>query len=156
MLGIQASLVIIRAAVNNINGENMDELFRQLAFINAILGGFAITFLSVLLTAESQKKIVEWIVVVLFSAVACFILSALGATFSAVVAAEAQTDSLPAEVWALHEPMSLLFLLGIILLFVSLGMTGWIRSKWLGRVTIVIAVVSLVAAFFMIRPFLFY
>lgn len=40
----------------------MIELFRQLAFISAILGGFAITFLSVLLTTAQTSKFVNRVV----------------------------------------------------------------------------------------------
>lgn len=134
----------------------MDELFRQLAFINAILGGFAITFLSVLVTTNTKKKIVEWIVCVLFLAASCFVISTLGATFSAVIASGITDGDLPANVDALYEPISILFMLGIILLFVSLGLTGWLRSEKLGKITIVIAIISIIGAFLMIRPFLVY
>lgn len=130
----------------------MAELFRELAFITAILGGFAITFLSVLLTASAADRMVDWIVAVTTAAAICFVLSALGATFAAVVASWA--DPLPGEVESLHIPLSLLFLGGTILLFFMLGMSGWIRSRSLGIATTVIAAIGLVGGFFLMSPFI--
>lgn len=130
----------------------MVELFRQLAFITAILGGFAITFLSVLLTASATHRMVDWIVGVTTAAAACFVLSALGATFGAVIASYA--DPLPSDVEALHEPLSLLFLGGTVLLFTVLGMSGWIRSRRLGMATTVIAALGLIGSLFVMAPFI--
>jgi hypothetical protein len=132
----------------------MAELFRQLAFITAILGGFAITFLSVLLTASATHRMVNWIVGVTTAAAVSFVLSALGATFSAVIATDAGADPLPSDVEALHEPLSLLFLGGTLLLFTALGMSGWLRSRSLGIATTVIATLGLIGGLFIIAPFI--
>ena len=131
----------------------MNELFRQLAFITAILGGFAITFLSVLLTAPATQRLVNRVAGVTAASAVCFVLSALGSTFSAVIASNAG-DSLPREVEALHEPLSLLFLAGTVLLFVVLGMSGWMRSRPLGIATSVIAALGLIGGAFIIAPFI--
>lgn len=132
----------------------MDELFRQLAFINALLGGFAITFLSVLLTASSRHRVVNWMAGVTMAAAACFVLSALGATFSAVIASQVGADPLPDEVAALRRPLSLLFLCGTGLLFVTLGMSGWMRSRRLGIWTAGVAVCALIGGHLIMRPFI--
>lgn len=133
----------------------MLELFRQLAFINAILGGFAITFLSVLLTAPSTHRIVNWVVGMITAAAACFILSALGSTFSAVIASRVTDGDLPGPVWSLHQPLSLLFLAGTLLLFTALGMSGWLRSRGLGLATTVIAGLSVIGGYFILLPFIY-
>lgn len=133
----------------------MDELFQQLAFINAILGGFAITFLSVLVTAETDKKISNWVVAILFLAVSCFIISAIGSTFSSVIASRTTSGDIPASVNSLHVPISILFMGGILLLFISLGLTGWLRSRNFGKVTFTIAIVSIFGCFFVLRPFMY-
>lgn len=129
----------------------MTELFRQLAFITAILGGFSITFLSVLLTASAKHHMINWIVGVTTVAATCFVLSAVGSTFSAVIAS--YNDPLPSDIEALHEPLSLLFLGGSVLLFTVLGMSGWIRSRRLGIATTVIAALGLIGGLFIIAPF---
>jgi len=130
----------------------MTELFRQLAFITAILAGFAITYLSVVLTASSTHRMVDWIVGVTTAASVCFVLGAVGSTFGAVVASYA--DPLPNKVEALHEPLSLLFLGGTILLFAVLGMSGWVRCRRLGIAATVIATLGLIGGLFIMSPFI--
>lgn len=130
----------------------MDELFRQLAFITALLGGFAITFLSVLLTAPSQRQIVNWIAGMTAAASMFLVLSAVGSTFAAVVATNARGE-LPGAVDQLHEPLSLLFLAGTVLLFLVLGLSGWMRTRALGVVTSIIAVIGLAGGAMIIAPF---
>lgn len=132
----------------------MDELFRQLAFISAILGGFAITFLSVLLTTAQTSRFVNQVVGVAMGAAVCFVLTAVGSTFSAVVASGWTPEGMANAPARLHEPLSMLFLSGIVLLFGMLGLSGWIRSRELGIVTSVVAAVALVAGYFIVRPFI--
>lgn len=131
----------------------MIELFRQLGFINAILGGFAITFLSVLLTAPIEHRILNWVVAIITFATACFILSAMGATFSAVVVSRITEGELPHDISMLHKVISLLFLVGGMALFVSIGMCGWLRSNRLGVATTVIMGLSLIGGYFILLPF---
>src|SRR5690606_29248348 len=132
----------------------MEELFRQIGFINALLGGFAIAFLSQLLTSSAQHRVVNWVVAIITVASACFILSAIGATFSAVVAHRASQGNLPEDLAALHKAISLLFLVGSVFLFAGIGMSGWIRSNRLGIATTVIMSLSLIGGYFIMLPFM--
>jgi len=84
----------------------------------------------------------------------CFVISALGATFSAVVAT--RNTNLPQNIEFLHIPMSLLFLTGVVLLFISMGMSGWIRSRRLGIATMVISFLATIGALLMLAPFITY
>jgi len=130
------------------------EFFRQFAFINAILGGFAFSFLGVLLTVDSKHRVVSWVTAITAGAAACFIIATLGATFSAAAAANTGASELPASILALQKPMSLIFLGGVLLLLVSLGMSGWLRSRSLGIVTTIIAILAVFGAVFMMTPFI--
>lgn len=132
----------------------MDDLFRQLAFINALLGGFAITFLSVLLTSSSHHRIINWTAAIVMVAASCFILSAVGSTFSAVVLGNPDTETALKISQSLRRPLSLLFLSGTVLLFCSLGLSGWMRSRNLGIATTLIAVLSAPVGCFIMRPFI--
>ena len=134
----------------------MAEFYQQFAFINAILGGFAFSFLGVLLTVDSKHRVVSWITAITAGAAACFIIATLGATFSgiAVIAAAAKEVPLSASLLALRKPMSLIFLGGVLLLLVSLGMSGWLRSRILGIVTTIIAILAVFGAVFMMTPFI--
>jgi len=132
----------------------MAEFYQQFAFINAILGGFAFSFLGVLLTVDSKHRVVSWVTAITAGAAACFIIATLGATFSAAAAANTGASELPASILALQKPMSLIFLGGVLLLLVSLGMSGWLRSRSLGIVTTIIAILAVFGAVFMMTPFI--
>ena len=136
----------------------MAEFYQQFAFINAILGGFAFSFLGVLLTVDSKHRVVSWVTAITAGAAACFIIATLGATFSGVAAAAAAANEgvfeLSASILALRRPMSLIFLGGVLLLLVSLGMSGWLRSRILGIVTTIIAILAVFGAVFMMTPFI--
>lgn len=132
----------------------MAEFFRQFAFINALLGGFAFSFLGVLLSSQTKHRVVGAAIAITAGAAACFIIATLGATFSAAAAANAGAAALPASIVGLRKPMSLIFLGGVFFLLVSLGLSGWLRSRNLGLVTTLIALLTAVGAFFMLAPFI--
>ena len=113
----------------------MTEFFRQLALIATLLGGFAITFLSVLLTAPGSRPIVNWMVGLTTAAATLLMLSAVGSTLAGVVASNLGGPALPPAVERLHNPVYLLFLAGTVLVFLVLGLSGWMRTRSLGVVT---------------------
>ncbi len=125
----------------------------QLAFVSAFLGGISATILFTIVVFTSQKKSVNWIVSS----------SALAASslLIAVVASWRITillhPSLPIEVNpdlldVLWKGMLLGYGLGFFSLLVSIGLSGWLRSKRDGMITSGIALVALVF-FVMATPF---
>jgi hypothetical protein len=50
--------------------------------------------------------------------------------------------------------LSILFLAGVVFLFTSFGVRGWIRSRGLGIATIGLSLIGALAAFAALRPFL--
>jgi uncharacterized YccA/Bax inhibitor family protein len=80
--------------------EVMAELFRQLAFISALIGGFSLAFLVQLLAAHFGRRIADWTIGFSMAATAGLIVCAVGWTLSAVVvidpAAQAETMRLSA------------------------------------------------------------
>ena len=125
----------------------MGDGFAQLGNISAVLGGFAVTFLAVVLTHPDTRRRADVAVTIATLAAACFFISALGWTllatrYSAVAAqglSRAQEAATLTNVAALPRSLSLIFLLGIFLLFTTLGLGGWLRSRTLGGVTTLIA-----------------
>jgi hypothetical protein len=111
----------------------------QLASISAVLGGFAVTFLSVVLTIADARRRVGVVLGIATGASACFFVSALGWS---LLAARGHEAAFVARYEALQQPLSLLFLLGIWLLLALLGISGWLRSRPLGLVTAGIASVA--------------
>lgn len=132
----------------------MAPFFSQMAFISAVLGGFSFVFLGALLTIDSSKRLWEWNMAATALAAIAFIISALGATFTAAAASVSEDGVLPEKLAVLARPISLWFLLGIAMLFVSLGLSGWVRSRSTGIITTCVAIVGAIGAAFMMAPFI--
>ena len=73
----------------------MGDAFGQLSAICAVLGGFAVTFLGIVLTLADSRKRVE--AVAASACAACFFLASLGWTLLAVRSAQVASSSGPAQ-----------------------------------------------------------
>jgi hypothetical protein len=125
--------------------EYLQHLYEQIASIAAVLGGFSITTLAVLLTATPDRSIASWAAAV--SGIAAGLLT--GTTFLASILASdalktnATTFSgLTPSIQPLVGIVSLSFLIGFYMLLISLGMAGWIRSRRTGIATTLAATVG--------------
>jgi len=135
-----------------LNAEFLGEAGRQIAFVSAFLGGFAATFLGILLQSPNSRRHVGWAAGAAAVASASFILAVVsGSLLALVVHPGAPPDlakpTLPAGVEALTPLrilMAITFIVGIYSTLLSLGLSGWIRSRQLGIVTSVAAFVSAV------------
>lgn len=133
------------------------ELFRQLAFISALIAGFSLTFLVQLLTAQSTRRAVNWTIGFSLAATAAMIVCALGWTLSAAVVVDPRAQADPAR-WSgvfslLHGRLSLAFTSGVFLFLVALGLCGWVRSRMMGVVSSAIALLAAIGAFMILRLF---
>ena len=110
-------------------------LYEQISSIAAVLGGFSVATLMLLLDADSNRRIASWAAATSGLAAALLI----GVTFLAsILTADAMklnalafTDLTP-SIQPLVGIVSLTFLMGFYTLLASLGMSGWIRSKRTG------------------------
>ena len=129
----------------------------HLAFVNAVLGGFAFAFLGALITIDDSGRMLK--ATFLFTAVAagCFLVATLGSTLYAnyINAFEEGkvTSEAISQVSYLRRHISQVFLLGVLSLTVSIGLIGWVRSRNLGIATTLIAVFVGLGAAYMIVPF---
>lgn len=134
------------------------ELFRQLAFISALIGGFALTFLVQLLTTDTQRRIVSWTIGFALAASAGLIVCALGWTLGAAYlanpAAQAEMARLSTLLTDLHKHLSTTFVGSLLLFLVSLGTCGWVRSKTMGIVSTLIASIAAIASVLILRMFI--
>jgi len=133
----------------NISPESYAEICKQLAFISALLAGFSFPFIGVLLTSELNEKIIDWVIGFSISAIAGFLICSLAWTLSAsrmAIYTQSNIKELPALFISLHKTLSLLFIFSFFLFVVTLGLSGWIRSRKLGIVSGIIALFS--GAFF--------
>lgn len=133
------------------------ELFRQLAFISALLGGFSLGFLVQLLATNPERRIASWTIGFSIAASAGLIVCVLGWTLSAATILGSMTEpemvQLSTKLTLLHRRLSLAFIGSLLLFLVSLGLCGWIRSRAMGIVSSAIASIAAVASLFIIGSF---
>ena len=140
---------------------SLADVFRQLAFISALIGGFAFAFLGVLLAIPSRNRIVDWTAGMAMATVAGLLICVIGWTLMASEVATATPAQAGAEgvlqvamKWNLmHSRLSLLFIVGMLLFLASLGLSGWMRSRALGAVSTIIALLAAVGLMFVLTPF---
>ena len=135
------------------------EAFQQLAFISAVVGGLAFTAAASLLNAgtatndpnalsrSAKLTIGTAIMSALFMIISTFIWSFQSAD---LFRAAANNQSFPKSVGWTNFTASISMITGGMLLFVSIGTSGWIGSRNLGIVTSIAAVIGIVALLFMV------
>lgn len=146
----------------NNSPEALADLFRQLAFICALIGGFAFAFLGVLLPTPARSRLVEWTAGMAMGTVASLVVCVIGWTLMASVVVTDTPANASAEEFLkvalkfnrMHSLLSLLFILGMFLFLASLGLSGWVRSRTLGIVSTVIALLAAVGFILVLTPFL--
>ncbi|MBK7314590.1 hypothetical protein [Candidatus Aalborgicola defluviihabitans] len=126
--------------------------YQQLAFVSSVLAGFAFAFYGTLLISQSTRRIGSWTALLAACAGICFLIFTLGSTFSVTVTLN--TATLPEALRAQQEPLTTLFLLGIVLTLFSFGIGGWMRSHKLGVATICVALMGLVGVLWVMQPFI--
>lgn len=122
-------------------------MFEQLTLVSALLGGFAFTFLGAILSKNDSNKLTSVMVVISALTATMFFLCTLGwALFG-----NAPIESLNELAINKHKYLFKIFVLGIFLFNVLLGMSGWIRSKNVGIVTTIIGVFALISLLFLFK-----
>lgn len=142
--------------------ETLADLFRQLAFISALVGGFAFAFLGVLLPSPARSRLVEWTAGTTMATAASLIVCVIGWTLMASDVITSTPANASAEEFLktalklnrMHSRLSLLFTLSMFLFLASLGLSGWVRSRALGIVSTVIALLAAVGLMLVLTPFL--
>src|SRR3954466_15364898 len=123
--------------MQSLKPEFVSEIGRQIASLSAFLVGFAATFLGILLQSADSRRRVGWAAGAAAVASASFIIAVIAGTLVALVVNPsapqgfATPQFLP---WARQILISS-FGLGIYANLLSLGLSGWIRSRSLGIVT---------------------
>jgi hypothetical protein len=139
--------------VNPNNSQFFGEIARQVASVSAFLGGFAATFLGILLQSQSTRRHVGWAAGSAALASASFMISVIAGTLVALVLNPeapqgfATPEFLP---WA-RRVLVFSFALGIYANLLSLGLSGWIRSRSLGLVTSGAALASALVVWTFVR-----
>jgi hypothetical protein len=140
-------------AMQPVTTEFLAETGRQIAFLSAFLGGFAATFLGILLQSPSSRRHVGWAAGAAAVASASFILAVISGTLFAVVLHPGAPPGIAKPTFLPQVRILILVTLafGIYSILLSLGLSGWIRSRQLGIVTSVAALISAVIVSLLVR-----
>jgi len=133
--------------------EFISETGRQIASLSAFMGGFAATFLGILLQSSSPRRHVGWAAGAAAVASASFILAVIAGTALAIVTHPGAPPNLATPTF-LPQVRSLIFVTftsGIYCTLLSLGLSGWIRSRPLGIVTSAAALIAAVVVSLFVR-----
>ena len=127
-----------------VNAEFLAETGRQIASLSAFLGGFAATFLGILLQSPNSRRYVGWAAGAAAVASASFILAVISGTTLALVLNPAAPSGIakPTFLPQVRTLILVTFACGIYSILLSLGLSGWIRSRALGIVTSSAALIS--------------
>jgi hypothetical protein len=136
-----------------VNAEFLAETGRQIASLSAFLGGFAATFLGILLQSPNARRYVGWAAGAAAVASASFILAVISGTALALVLHPGAPSGMTKPTF-LPQVRTLIFVTfasGIYSILLSLGLSGWIRSRQLGIVTSVAALTAGFIVSFFVR-----
>jgi hypothetical protein len=125
------------------------ELIRQLVFFTSILAGFAFSGVIQLLTLKDTWKTTSWVIGCLTIAASIMLIAMfIGSILLYKVESYPTADKIPQRLLALFGRMGLLelclLLLGLAVFLAGVGLTGWIRSKLVGVVPSVAAILALI------------
>ena len=132
----------------------MAEAYRQFAFVSSVLGGFAFLFFAAILHVPATHRSAPWAAGTALAAAIGLLTVTLGSTFSAAALANLPVGaSSPPAIAGHHRVLSMMFLGSLYLLLVSFGVSGFIRSRHMGQITVALAVAGALAVAWAISPF---
>jgi hypothetical protein len=136
-----------------VSAEFLAEMGRQIAALSAFLGGFAATFFGILLQSSDSRRLVGWAAGAAAVASASFILAVIAGTSLALVLHPGAPSGIAKSTFIpqVRTLILIAFTCGIYSILLSLGLSGWIRSRQLGIVTSVAAFVSAVIVWLLVR-----
>lgn len=125
------------------------ELYRQSAFVSAVLGGFAVAFLGTLLGTPPERKSGTWATGFAVAAAVFFVVATFASTVIVLdVARLGITDfdysNWPAATVRSKGVSDTTYFLGIYSLLLAVGVSGWTRSRRTGIISSVLAALGVV------------
>ncbi len=128
-------------------------LARQLAFVSAVVGGFAITYLAVLLSMADRRRIIGVAAgFAMFCAANLLVCALAWSLYAGMYEAKPTGFTVPvAEFQTKLRWLNGALVAGLVCFLAALGLGGWIRSRSLGVVTTGFALLALIAVAFVLR-----
>ncbi len=128
--------------------EYVPELYRQTAFLSAVLGGFSIAFLGTLLTLTLERKVINWTIWILAFAATSLIVAtfaSIGVLLDIVRLGITSFDfaTWPADTLRTKAIADSCMIFGMYALVIAVGFSGSIRDKQTGIVTALLSLIGL-------------
>ncbi|MFD2933909.1 hypothetical protein [Spirosoma flavum] len=115
--------------------EYLAEIARQIGSLSAFLGGFAAAFFGTLLALNSPQRTISWALVSAAFASMAFVVAVVACTNLVIILHPQAPTSIAPESGGARVLAVLGFLLGAYALLLSIGLSGWLRSRRMGVVT---------------------
>lgn len=129
--------------MNQINVGYALEVAEQMSLVGVFLGGVSITLLITLVVVNKPGKLVNWMVGVSALA-ACVLLISVVSSLRLIIDLHPEFPSpdttSPAEISLLWKSMVASYGLGVLCLALCIGLSGWLRSRQTGIITLGFAV----------------
>jgi hypothetical protein len=140
----------------NLSTEVYAEICKQEAFISALVAGFSFAFLGALLVSSIKSRIIDWLISLSIISIAGLLVCALAWTLTASRMAF-YNGSNPGQVQQvyidMHQKLSFIFILSFFLFLISLGLSGWVRSRKLGIISIIISLITIIIFIYIMSHF---
>lgn len=123
----------------------LNRLAEQIVLISSLLGGFSIAIVANLVVSEINTRLHRNILLISTLAAAMFLMAIFAMTNLLLITTEGYPFKVGSEQLKLSRVTgSIFFFLGIIGILTVLALSGWTKSKRLGRITTIIGIVTLV------------
>jgi hypothetical protein len=141
----------------NLTPGSFAEICKQSAFISALVSGFSFAFLGVMLVSSGKKTIINLVIIFSVIAIAGLLICSLAWTLSAsrmALMMDNQVSQVPGSILGIHKFLSVIFILCFFFFLLTLGLSGWIRSRWMGIVTSLICLITIIGFIIIMRQFI--
>ncbi|MFA9388303.1 MAG: hypothetical protein ACERKD_00760 [Prolixibacteraceae bacterium] len=137
--------------MEEISFEYWNKLADQTILISSLLSGFSIAVIANLLVSDTNTRLSRNIMKVAVLAAGFFLVSVFAMTKVLMMT----TNGFPLKMTARELSTTSLiggttFLVGIICLITMISLSGWTKSKQLGRFTTIVGILTIVLIFFMV------
>ena len=123
----------------------LNALAQQFIFISAFLGGFSAALLGTVIVSEIKTKYSKIMVVSSALAAMCFVVTVFGMTSILFQTTEGYPLVIDSHGLLLIRIISIFsMIIGLISFTVSIGSSGWLMSKRIGRITTGIGIIAFI------------
>lgn len=131
--------------MTNMPIEYLNALANQFVLIAVFLGGFSATLLGTIISSDHDTKFSKAIIISSSFAALSFVMSVMAMTGLLLQTAEGYPlEILQDKLNQLRLVGAIAFFLGMIGFMISIGLSGWLKSKTLGIITSIFALIAFI------------